>query len=119
MGLDTHSCPSRWTVACQAPLSVGSPRQEYWSGLPCPPPGDLPDPGIKPTSVSPALQVESLSSELLGKHWRIKTLLPLRQNSTPFFKPLAANSWTFWGTFLNLHVCLCSFQEFITTDIQY
>ena len=43
------------TVALQAPLSMGFPRQEYWSGLPCPPPGDLPDPGIKP--VSPALQV--------------------------------------------------------------
>ena len=45
-----------WTVACQAPLSMGFSRQEYWSGLPCPPPGDLPDPGIKPTSLmSPAL----------------------------------------------------------------
>ena len=45
-----------WTVACQAPLSMGFPRQEYWSGLPFPSPGDLPDPGIKPTSLmSPAL----------------------------------------------------------------
>ena len=35
-------------VACQAPLSMGFSRQEYWSGLPCPPPGDLPDPGIDP-----------------------------------------------------------------------
>ena len=42
-----------WTVACQAPLSMGFSRQEYWSGVPCPPPGDLPDPGIEP--VSPAL----------------------------------------------------------------
>ena len=41
------------TVAHQAPLSMGFPEQEYWSGLPLPPPGDLPDPGIKP--VSPAL----------------------------------------------------------------
>jgi len=40
-------------------------RQEYWSGLPFPPPGDLPDPGIKPRS--PALQADSLPSELLGK----------------------------------------------------
>ena len=38
-----------WTVAHQAPLSIGSSRQEYWSGLPCPPPGDLPDPGMEPT----------------------------------------------------------------------
>ena len=44
------------TVARQAPLSMGFLRQENWSGLPCPPPGDLPNPGIKPTSfVSPAL----------------------------------------------------------------
>ena len=42
-----------WTVAHQAPLSMGFSRQEYWSGLPCPPPGDLPNPGIKP--MSPAL----------------------------------------------------------------
>ena len=45
-----------WTVALQAPLSVGLSRQEYWSGLPSPPPGDLPDPGIKTLSLrSPAL----------------------------------------------------------------
>ena len=45
-----------WTVACQAPLSLGFPRQEYWSGLPFPPPGDLPDPGIE--ARSPALAGE-------------------------------------------------------------
>ena len=39
-----------WTVSCQAPLSMGFSWQEYWSGLPCPPPGDLPDPGIEPAS---------------------------------------------------------------------
>ena len=45
-----------WIVARQAPLSMGFSRQENWSGLPCPPPGDLPDPGIKPVSLmSPAL----------------------------------------------------------------
>ena len=45
-----------WTVACPAPLSMGLPRQEHWSGLPCPPPGDLPNPGIEPASLrSPAL----------------------------------------------------------------
>ena len=43
-----------WTVACQAPLSMGFSRQEYWSGLPLPSPGELPDPGIEPRS--PALQ---------------------------------------------------------------
>ena len=61
----SHFSPVRllgtlWTVAHQPPLSVGFTRQEYWSGLPCSPPGDLPDPGIKPSSsVSPALQVDS------------------------------------------------------------
>ena len=45
-----------WTVAHQAPRSLGFSRQEYWSGLPCPPPGNLPDPGIKPASLMcPAL----------------------------------------------------------------
>ena len=45
-----------WTVVCQAPLSMGFSRQGYWRGLPCPPPGDLPNPGIEPTSLmSPAL----------------------------------------------------------------
>ena len=54
-----------WTVARQAPLSVGFSRQEYWSGLPFPSPGDLPDPGIEPGS--PALQADSLPSEPPGK----------------------------------------------------
>ena len=50
-----------WTVACKSPLSMGFSRQEYWSGLPFPSPGDLLDPGIDPASpVSPALKVDSL-----------------------------------------------------------
>ena len=53
------------TVAHQTALSMGFSRQEHWSGLPFPPPGDLPDPGIEP--VSPALQVDSLLSEQPGK----------------------------------------------------
>ena len=57
-----------WTIAHQAPLSMGFSRQEYWSGLPCPSSGDLPDPGIEPASlVSPALQADSSSTELPGK----------------------------------------------------
>ena len=44
-----------WTVVCQAPLSTGLPRQEYWSELPFPPPGDLPDPWIKPMSLASPL----------------------------------------------------------------
>ena len=54
-----------WTVAYQASLSMGSSRQGYWSGLPFPSPGDLPDPGIEPRS--PALQADALPSEPPGK----------------------------------------------------
>ena len=54
-----------WTVAHQASLSMEFSRQESWSGLPCPPPGDLPNPGIK--SRSPALQMDSLLIEPPGK----------------------------------------------------
>ena len=53
------------TIACQVPLSIGFSRQEYWSGLPFPSPGDFPDPGIEPKS--PALQADSLPTELQGK----------------------------------------------------
>ena len=54
-----------WTVAHQAPLSMGFSRQEYWSGLPFPSAGDLPDPGIEPRS--PTLQADALTSEPSGK----------------------------------------------------
>ena len=54
-----------WTVAYQAPPSMEFSRQEYWSGLPFPSPGDLPDPGIKP--IFPALQADALPSEPPGK----------------------------------------------------
>ena len=54
-----------WTVAHQAPLSMGFSRQEYWSGLPFPSPGDLPDPGMEPRS--PTLQADALTSAPPGK----------------------------------------------------
>ena len=54
-----------WTAARQAPLSTECSRQEYWSELPFPPPGDLTNPGIEPGS--PALQADSLPSEPAGK----------------------------------------------------
>ena len=54
-----------WTVAYQAPPSIEFSRQEYWTGLPLPSPGDLPDPGMKPGS--PALQADILPSEPPGK----------------------------------------------------
>ena len=54
-----------WTIAHQAPLFMEFSRQEYWSGLPFPSPGDLPNPGIEPGS--PALQADSLPTEPPGK----------------------------------------------------
>ena len=54
-----------WTVAFQSPLSMGFSRQEYWSGLPFPAPGNLPDPGIK--SASPAVAGKFFTTETLGK----------------------------------------------------
>ena len=54
-----------WTVAYQVPLSMEISRQEYWSGLPFPSPGDLLDPGIEPGS--PSLQADALPSEPPGK----------------------------------------------------
>ena len=78
-------CETLWTIAHQAPLSMGFSRQEYWSGLPCPPPGDLPNPGIEPTSLmSPALAGSSLPQEPPGK---------------PFHPPSC--SFFFWTILLN------------------
>ena len=66
-GLVSKMCPALvtpWTVAYEAPLSTGFPRQEYWSGLPFSSPGSLPNPGIKPRS--PAFQADSSPTEPLG-----------------------------------------------------
>ena len=61
----SNSFVTPWTVAYQAPLSMGFSRQEYWSGLPFPPPEDIPNPGIKP--VSPALAGRFFTAEPPGK----------------------------------------------------
>jgi len=76
-----------WTVARQAPLSKEFPRQEYWSGLPFPSRGDLPDPGIKPRS--PALLANSLPSELPGKLPRCV----VQSNANKV--PASSGSWPF------------------------
>ena len=77
-----------WTVACQAPLSMGFPRQEYQSGLPFPSPRDLPDPGIKPTS--PALADGFFTAESPGK--RMSLFLRVCCN-------LAPRTSVFWSSF--------------------
>ena len=63
---------TQWTVAHQAPPSMEFSRQEYWSELPFPSPGDLPNPGIEPGS--PALQAGALPSEPPGNHFRVETV---------------------------------------------
>ena len=71
-------CPTfatLWTVVCQSPLSCGLSRQEYWSGLPFPPPWYLPHPGTEAmSSVTPVLQVESFTTESPGKPSKVPTL---------------------------------------------
>ena len=72
-----------WTLALQAPLSVGFSKQKYWSGLPVPSPGDLSNPGIKPRS--PTLQAASLPSKPPGKPspYKQQRLIPSQNNSWP------------------------------------
>ena len=87
-------------VAPQAPLSVGFSRQGYWSGLPFPSPGDLPNPGIKPES--PALQADALPSEAPGKpqgHLLFRFFLPERDwAANPVLPP------TFWAVLHRLRL---------------
>ena len=72
-----------WTAAYQAPLSMGFSRQEYWSGLPFPSPGDLSNPGIEPGSL--ALQADALLSEPRGKSLNILSIsIPLAISPAPF-----------------------------------
>ena len=78
-GLVSKMCPALvtpWTVAYKAPLSMGFPRQEYWSGLPFPSPGNLPDPGIKPRS--PAFQVDSSLSHEGSPQWTLRAHEPMK-----------------------------------------
>ena len=77
----TFCDPMDGTIICQTPLSMGFSRQEYWSGLPFPSPGKLPNPGIEPWS--PALQADCLLTKLQGKsllkticHYKLKFYHP-------------------------------------------
>ena len=79
-----------WTVAHQAPLSMGLSRQEYWSGLPCPPPGDLSIPGIEPTSL--ALAGRFFTPEPLGKSSSHLDLQLMQDGAAP----LPSRRW--WGS---------------------
>ena len=103
LSLVAQSCPTLatpWTVACQAPLSMGFSRQEYWSGLQYPSPGDLPKPGIEPGSH--AWHADFLPTELWGKPQTIRKhmvifgywtcLIPLNNSSN--LCPVSIIKWT-------------------------
>ena len=82
--IHVHLFATSWTVARQAPLSMGFSRQEHWSRLPSPPPRDLPGPGTEPMCLaSPALAGRLFSTAPPGKP-QISYNIPLRQNLTPF-----------------------------------
>ena len=85
-----------WTAAFQAPLSMGFFKQEYWSELPCPPPGDGPNSGVKPTS--PALQADSLSLSHQGI-----PILDSRHLSDTLFVNIFSYSVDYIFAFLNNH----------------
>ena len=101
----TNSFVTPWTVAFQPPLSMGSPRQEYWSGLPCPFPEDFPDPGIEPTS--PELAGRFFTTEPPGKStWLVNftvysVLVMARGTTVSKMKSQWWPSWTLqssrWG----------------------
>ena len=80
-GFVAQSCPTLatpWTLACQAPLSMGFSRQEYWGGLPCPPPEDLPGPGIEPTSLTSL----ALAGGLFATLWTVAHQAALSRRSS-------------------------------------
>ena len=81
-------CVTPWTVACQAPLSMKFSRQEYWSGLPCHPPEDLPDSGIQPRA--PTLQADSLLLSHQGSPHNIRII-----SKTKFLKCLCSMLQTY------------------------
>ena len=102
-----------WTVARQAPLSMGFSRQEYWSGLPCPPPGDLPDPGIEPRS--PSLQADSLPTEPPGSPTPCTSEVHLLQLMNKYWSSMISN-WIKPAVYLRVHSWYCAFCGFCQTD---
>ena len=113
-------CASLWTVACQAPLSVGFSRQEYWSGLPCSLPGYLPHPGSEPMSLmSPALAgrffTTSATWEALASwNYSLASFLPsfLPSFLSLSFFPLSPPP-TLFPSFLPLFLLLAFFLKYI------
>ena len=84
----SDSFSTLWTITCQAPLSMGFPRQEYWSGLPFPPSGDLPNTGIKPESLS--------SLALAGRFFTDSATWEGPSSPTPLTPPSRQRFKPFW-----------------------
>ena len=93
-----------WTVACQAPPSRASSRQVYWSGLPFPSPGDLPNPGIKPRD--PALQTASSPSEPKGKPLYVPYVYPYLHQLYNLLALLPLSSVSFFSHHLLHHTSI-------------
>ena len=97
-----------WTVACQAPLSMGFSRQEYWSGLPFPSPGDLPNPGIEPGS--PALEADGLTSEPRYNNYKY---ICIQSRNTQYIRQML--------TSIKRHcneLILCTYNHFIVDPVE-
>ena len=108
-----------WTVAYQAPSSMGFSRQEYWSGLPFPSPGDLPNPGIEPGS--PALQADALTSEPpekpLNRNWHWKMIWV--QNELLFHQATEISWLLFTEVTLSWPICHCVYYILVIYGIYH
>ena len=87
------------TVACQAPLSMGFSKQEHWSGLPCPSPGDLPDPGIEPAALKPP----ALSGRFFTTRatWEAQQLLAQSNKATVYIN---TSNGKFLRSLMNIYI---------------
>ena len=104
-----------WNVIYQTPLSIGFTRKEYWSGLPWPPPKDLPDPGIKPLSpAAPAWKVDFLTTEWPGKPVCVcgQEVSTHSYFFTNLLHKLMQDSWFMLG--FEKHILLCLRQYHIS-----
>ena len=104
-----------WNIARQAPMSMGFSRQEYCSGLPCHPLGDLPDPGIEPTSlISPALAPPG------STHWLNSSFFIYRENNSfEIFQESSGKFHSLWSKYFNYNLILESLPKINLKVLKY